>query len=79
LLKRVFGHEIFRFLEGIEHPVPATESSDPNGADREDVKGAIREIKAKHQSVNSVFDLGNFQKSSAKPDVPGGHAWLSQR
>ena len=33
-----------------------------NGADRDGVKGAIREIKAKHTRVNSVFDLGNFQK-----------------
>jgi len=33
-----------------------------NGADREGVKVAIREIKAKHPRVNSVFDLGNFQK-----------------
>jgi hypothetical protein len=33
-----------------------------NGADREGVKVAMREIKTKHPRINSVFDLGNFQK-----------------
>ncbi len=32
------------------------------GADREGVKVAMREIKTKHPRINSVFDLGNFQK-----------------
>ncbi len=33
-----------------------------NGADREGVKVAMREIKTKHPRINSVFDLGSFQK-----------------